>query len=145
MNEVDEVLISVAHVNHQLVTRADIASAGIAPWRWRRNEEHGQWSEIMPGVWHHAAVVRTWELRIRAGVLWLGRDAAIFGFAAAAWWALDGFDEGPVQYLVPHRRRSLVPIVELHTTSADWSGSILYHRGVRVTSVTRTITDLAAL
>jgi len=73
----------------------------------------------------------------------LGRDAALFGPTAAQWWGLEGFSDDLVELVVPRVRRSLDPSVRLHTTK-QWQPADLQSRhGVRTTSPTRTIIDLA--
>jgi very-short-patch-repair endonuclease len=64
------------------------------------------WLPVAEQVFRHAATPQTWELRVRAAALSLGRDAALYGPTAARWWSLDA--------------------------------------GVRTTTATRTIIDLAA-
>ncbi|MEO5722816.1 MAG: DUF559 domain-containing protein [Ilumatobacteraceae bacterium] len=111
---------------------------------WCHRVDCGTWVEIAPGVWAHAAVPPTWELRIRAGLRWLGPNAALFGHSAAAWWGLDGFEREPVQFVVPRKQRFVPSRMELHTTSVRLRRDQLVHDGLRCTSVTRTIIDLAA-
>jgi hypothetical protein len=73
----------------------------------------------------------------------LGRNAALFGEAASQWWGLDGFVSDQVEFVVPRIRRSLDPSVQLHTTRRWSTTDLLWHGGVRITSATRTIIDLA--
>ena len=76
--------------------------------------------------------------------MWLGPHAAAAGVTAARWWGLDGFEHvDTVEFVVPRRRRSIVGVV-LHTTD-DWRPKdVIRVDGVRVTSVARTVTDMAA-
>ncbi|MFZ4719671.1 MAG: hypothetical protein ACOYMR_09615, partial [Ilumatobacteraceae bacterium] len=83
-------------------------------------------------------------VRRGSGARALGRDAALCGGAAAAWWELDGFafDREEVRFVVPreHRWRSGVNV----RATRDWrSGDLLWRDGVRLTNVTRTVLDLA--
>jgi very-short-patch-repair endonuclease len=80
---------------------------------------------------------------VRAGSMSLGRNAALYGRTSARWWGLDGFDDDDVELVVPRTRRSLDPTVTLHTTTRWDPGDLLVHRGVRTTSATRTVIDLA--
>jgi hypothetical protein len=84
-------------------------------------------------------------MRLRAGLLHLGPDAAIFGRSAAAWWELEGATKEIVEFVVPRRRRERALPLQVHTTTAWDRGDLLIHRGLRVTSVTRTIVDLAVI
>lgn len=98
---------------------------------------------MLPTVWRHSATPETWALRVRAGAAWLGADAAVAGRTAARWWGLDGFEDvESVEFLVPRQRRSVRGIT-LHTT-LDWDrGDVLRHDDVTLTSVTRTVIDMA--
>lgn len=96
----------------------------------------------MPTVWRHTATTETWELRVRAGWRWLQPSAAVAARTAAAWWGLDGFEEDVVEFCVPRARRSVGGVAVRMTR--DWSSKdLVRHRGVRVTTATRTIIDLA--
>jgi len=140
---IDLQLLDVAARQHRLLTRSDIRRIGISSKQFCRRVDRGELVEIAPGIWTHAAVDVTWELRVRAGLLWLGNDAAISGEAAARWWELDGFTSDVVEFVTPRRRRSMSPRFELHTTTIWTSIDLLNHRGIRCTSATRTILDLA--
>jgi very-short-patch-repair endonuclease len=140
----DRVLSRLAAANHFLVGRRELRAAGLSSRQWARRIASGEWRPLMPSVWCHAATPETWELRVRAGSVWLGSRAALAGRAAARWWGLDGFDNTEaVEFVVPRQRRSKGgPAVR---TTRDWSREdSAVRNGVRVTTVTRTIIDLAA-
>ena len=63
---------------------------------------------------------------------------------AAQWWGLDGFNDGRIELVVPRIRRWLDPNVRVHTTKQWHTEDLLWRDGVRLTSATRTIIDLAA-
>lgn len=110
--------------------------------QWAYRVAAGEWVPVMPTVWRHAATPETWELRVRAGWRWLQPNAAVAGRCAAAWWGLDGFEEGVVEFGVSRARRSVGGVAVRLTR--DWAAKdLLRHRGVRVTTATRTIIDLA--
>jgi hypothetical protein len=135
-------LLEIAQRQHRLVRRSDVEAVGLSSRQWCRRVDELVWSEVAPGVWCHAAVPQVWELRVRAGLMWLGTQAALFGPTAAAWWGLDGFDRaGRVEFVVPRGRRGVPPRMVLHTTSV-WT-DVTRHDGLRLTSATRTIIDLA--
>lgn len=138
----DRRLLALAAQQHWLVNRRMVRRAGLTSRQWCRRVEEGSWVPMHPTVWRHVATPVTWELRVRAGAMWLGRQAALAGAAAGRWWGLDGFEEvETVAFVVPRRRRS-VQGISLHTTH-DWNATDLLSRnGVRVTTVTRTIIDM---
>jgi hypothetical protein len=139
----DATLLSLAAEHHWLATTADVAVAGMSAGQWLRRRDSGEWAMVAPGVWRHQATPLTWEMRLRAGLMSLGGDAAVAGEAAAAWWLLAGFEPGPVEFVVPRRRRA-TRWPEAHLTRSWSRGDVLVHKGLRVTSATRTIIDLAA-
>jgi very-short-patch-repair endonuclease len=136
-------LIDLARKQHDLISRDDVAACGLSSQQWCDRLEDGVWLAESERVFRHRATPRTWELRVRAAAMSLGREAALYGPTAARWWGLDGFSDDCVELVVPRIRRSLDPSVQLHTTRQWHSGDLLSHRGVRTTSAARTIIDLA--
>ena len=143
VKDVDRRLLDLAARNHWLVNRQLIRRAGLTSRQWCRRVDEGSWVPMHPTVWRHVATPVTWELRVRAAALWLGRQAALAGAASARWWGLDGFElVDAVEFVVPRRRRSISGVT-LHTTD-DWHAKdLLVRNGVRVTSVSRTVIDMA--
>lgn len=144
MKAEDNALLALAAANDFLVGRGQLRMAGMTSRQWARRVSSGEWLEVMPGVWCHAATCQTWELMVRAGAMWLAGPAALAGTAAARWWGLDGFDDcADIEFVVPYSRRSKGGPA-IHTVR-DWARKdFLVRRGVQVTTVTRTIIDLAA-
>ena len=142
----DQALFQLAASNAFLVGHGQLRAAGVTSAQWRRRVASGEWVPVMPGVWRHTATPQTWELQVRAGALWLGDPAALAGRAAARWWALDGFEGcDDIEFAVPRARRSIVADGPSIHIFREWTRSdFLVRHGVRVTSVTRTIIDLAA-
>ena len=139
----DSELIALAAANHHFVTSTEVKAAGLSPSQWERRRRSGLWLPIVPGVWRHAATPLTWEMKVRAGSRWLGREAGLYGMSALRWWGIDGCTTETVAFLTPRARRHLTPWLELHT-SCDWPrGSVLTHRGVRTCDATRAIIDAA--
>lgn len=122
---------------------ADVRRLGVTDrqWRWRTDEE---WLRVTPRHWRHVATPPTWEATTRAALDWLGPRAGLFAETSAACWALPPFtEELPVHVVVPRGRRWVGRHVVVHTTK-QWSiADLLVHRGLRTTSATRTIIDLA--
>ena len=136
-------LIDLANAQHHLISRADVTACGLTSKQWCRRLDEGVWIPAADQVFRHRATPTTWELRVRAVALSLGRDAALFGQTSAQWWELDGFAADRVEFVVPRIRRSLDPSVHLHTTRRWSTADLLTRDGVRITSTTRTIIDLA--
>ena len=86
-------LIDRADAQHHLVTRDDVAASGLSSQQWCDRLDGGMWLPAADNVFRHRATPATWELRVRAAALSLGRDAALFGPTAAQWWGLEGFSD----------------------------------------------------
>lgn len=137
-------LIELAQAQHALITRGDVYACGLSSQQWCDRLEQGLWLPASEGVFRHCATPLTWEIRVRAAAMSLGRDAALYGPTSARWWGFDGFTDDRVEFVVPRIRRSLDPTVKLHTTMQWHAGDLQTRDGVRTTSATRTIIDLAA-
>lgn len=140
----DRALLALAAANDLLVGHGEVRAAGMSSAQWRRRVASGEWVPVRPSVWCHAPTPQTWELRVRAFAQWLGRPAALTGVSAARWWGLDGFEQSDVvEFVVPRERRSKGgPAVHV---VREWERrDFLVRDGVVVTTVTRTIIDLAA-
>ncbi len=140
---IDEQLIELAHRKHHLIDRKDIASV-MTSGQWCRLLDHGLWLSVAPGIWRHRATVVDWRLQARAGFLALGNESALYGRTAAAWWDAGNLEITEVELVVPRTRRSCSMPFRVHTTSVWTSGDLQLKDGVRLTSATRTVIDLAA-
>ncbi|HEY4609516.1 MAG TPA: hypothetical protein VIH06_09940, partial [Ilumatobacteraceae bacterium] len=143
MNPKDLRLIDLANRQHRLITRDEVTECGLTSQEWCDRVDQGVWLRVSEGVFRHRATELTWELKIRAAAMSLGHDAALYGPTAAQWWGLEGFTREAVELVVPRVRRSRDPNVKLHTTRGWNAGDLLMHKGLRTTSATRTIIDLA--
>lgn len=139
----DDTLMDIAERHDGLIVRTDVGRAGLSSDQWLRRVEHGVWRDMAPGVWRHRATPDTWQLRARAGLRWLGRDAALYGRTAAAWWGIDARPVPIVEFVVPRARRAVDGPFVVHTT-IEWDPRQLLHRdGVRLTDAIRSIIDMA--
>ena len=143
MHTADLQLIDVANAHHQLVTRVDVTACGLSSQQWCDRLDDEVWIRVSEGVFRHRATPLTWELKVRAAAMSLGRDAALYGPTAARWWRLDGFSGDGVELVVPRIRRSRHPNITLHTTRGWHPADLLTVDDVRTMSATRTIIDLA--
>ncbi len=128
--------------NHFLVQYRDVKASGLSSRQFAYRVSAGEWVAVMPSVWRHAATPETWELRVRSGACWLGTAAVLAGRSAAAWWELEGFERDIVEFVTPHPARSRGGVAVRLTR--EWASKDLLRKdGVRLTSATRTIIDLA--
>ena len=124
----DARLIELVAGHHMLATTALARAAGLSAGQWRRLRRDDVWLPVVPGLWRHAATPLTWEMKVRAGAAWLGKEAALYGPTAARWWNIDGCDSDSVEFVVPRARRHLTPWLTLHTTTLWRKGDVLHHR-----------------
>jgi very-short-patch-repair endonuclease len=140
--EIDLALVELARTQHHLIDRSDVARL-MTSRQWCRRLDAGAWRELAPGVWCHRATPVDWRLQARAGLRSLGPAAALHGVTAAAWWGLAGLVPTEVEFLVPRSRKSRTFPFVVHTTRRFDREDLLVRDGLRLTSASRTIIDLA--
>lgn len=96
----------IAERQQQIVTRAQLLTAGIDDMAICRRTKRGQYQRVLPAVYALVTGALTTEQRRIAAVLYAGRDAQVTGLAALEWY---GFKYAPrtdkVHLLVPHDQR----------------------------------------
>jgi very-short-patch-repair endonuclease len=137
-------LIQAAAQNHSLLTSSTVRELGISEARWARLRRDEVWLEMVPGVWRHAATPSTWPLEVRAGSMWLGKEAGLHAAAALRWLGVEGFEGATADFLVPRSRRHVPPWMNIHTTTSWSRGDVVRKDGVLCSTATRAIIDLAA-
>ena len=136
-------LAALAAGQHGLITRRQALPAGLGPaavqWRLRR----GDLERVHQGVYRVAGSRRTVEQAILAACLAAGPDALASHATAAELHGLPAGGSG-THVTVPWERRTRVQGLMLHRVARLDRVDIVMKRGVPVTSVARTIIDLAA-
>jgi hypothetical protein len=94
-------LIELAAAQHHLVTLDDVRRVGVSEHRWRAMRAAGWWVPVSPTHYRHVATTVTFELQLRAGLGWLGRNAAAFGTTSLSWMAVDVDQPDEPAFLVP--------------------------------------------
>jgi very-short-patch-repair endonuclease len=133
----------VAARQHGLLTRAQLAELGISESAVGRLVERGILRRIRPGVYRLLGSRPSRQQDIVAAQLWAGRDAFASHRTAAEIYSLPG-----------ERAR----LIELTTSGSVRSGDVIVHRravwppsdviivdGMRVSTITRTLLDLASV
>jgi very-short-patch-repair endonuclease len=139
----DQVLIELAAKNHGLATTSEVCNAGLSDDQWLRMCQTDVWVPVVPGVWRHAATPLSWEMKVRAGTAWLGREAALHGSTALKWLGIVNTNDSPAEFIVPRSRRHVPAWIGLHT-SQEWDrGDFITHNSVRTSTATRAIIDMA--
>jgi hypothetical protein len=106
----------------QIVTRAQLLTAGFDDMLIYRRTRSARWQRVLPGVYSLTTGVLTEEQRRVAAALYAGEPAQITSLAALSWY---GFRYAPpsdrVQLLIPHesRRKSAGHVVVARAMELD--------------------------
>ena len=133
-----------------LITRREALDEGVTPSMIARLVERREWEEVQRSVYKLAAVPDARELRALAAVLAAGDGAVLSHDSAAELWRLphhrvrDGFDVLlPVKEETGRRHPRRVRGARMHTSKALPSEDVTVLRAIPVTSVPRTVRDIA--
>jgi hypothetical protein len=142
MNEVDRRLAVIAAQQRQVFTRCQARDAGLSFNAIHRRIDSGALVVVGPHTLTFAGVILDWRGQLKAGLLDLGAEALVTAESGAALLGFDGYEQGPLVYLVPRSLRNrktngiviATPTIEpLDRTEID---------GLAVTSGTRTVVEL---
>ena len=122
-----------------------VRQLGVSPERWRRLRDAGLWLELTPGHFRHAATPITLDLQIRAGHGWLGRVGGLFATTALVWLGVDVPPPRDAEFIVSRSMRYLPPGLQVHTSRRWNADDFILHRGVRTSTGTRAVIDLATV
>ncbi len=103
-----------------------------------------QWSFVLPQVLRVEGAPRSWHQELKALSLWAGQDYALSHRTAAALHGFRRFPAGPREVTLLRHRELPAPVV-LHWTTRLPPRDLASVQGFRVTSVTRTLVDLAGI
>jgi hypothetical protein len=145
MKEIDAALVELAARQHQVFSRMQAREAGVSASSLSRRVASGRLIVCGTSALHLPGATLTYRGRLMAGLLDLGREALVSGRAAANLHGLDGFNEGPIEFLVPRPLRSRTTAGNVTSTG---SRIVPLDRVVidclACTSATRTIVELLA-
>lgn len=100
---------------------------------------------MLPGVYRIAGVPETGRQAAMAAVLWAGDNAVVSHLSAAVLWRLDGVVTSRVEVTVPYERARRHAHVRVHRSRALHALDCDVVDHVPVTSVARTIVDIAGV
>lgn len=123
---------------------------GVELERLRRLARAGFLQTVFKGVYRVKGAPQTWMQMLTAAVWALGHTAVVSHAAAARIWRLDGFSGDIIEVTVGRERRGrAIPVavaranIPVHTTQFRLPEDTVNRDGLPVTSVERTIVDLA--
>jgi hypothetical protein len=140
----DQITVDIARIatgHDGIVTSAQLNELGVDDSKVKRLAKAGFLHRQRRGVYFvgHRAVSRA--ARWRAATVAHGSDAVLAGRAAAQHWGIDRNRSDRIDVIVPSKRRPMSGVHVHRTRLADEDRTT--HRGLDVTSVARTLYDLA--
>ena len=133
----------IATRQHGLVTRAQLREAGLTPSLIRTRLERGSLIQEHPGVYRVGHRAPSTEATYLAAVLACGDQALLSGRAAAHLYGLTRSSvPAPPEVVAPRKR--LIEGVSVRRSRVLLAPDAFVFRGIPITSVPRTIVDLAA-
>jgi very-short-patch-repair endonuclease len=145
MGEGDRKVTALARKQNGVFTRAQVLAAGMSrnAISWRL--DHGDWELAYKGIYRLPAFPNSWEQRLRVALYALGDGGAVSHRSAAALWRIDGFASGEVELSTSGRTVPLLDHVIVHERRALAPVDVANVAGFRVTTLTRTVVDLASV
>lgn len=137
-------LLRVAADQHGVISRSRAVRAGLSADQIERRVRSGRWERVLPGVYRIEGAPLTWQARLSAVSLWAGPGAVFSHRTAASLWGFARFKEGGPVHVTLRRRAQNPDGVVAHRTAGLGTADVGTTRGVRVTSVLRTLLDLSA-
>jgi very-short-patch-repair endonuclease len=139
---VDRAIGALARRQHGVIARAQLTALGLSADQIDYRLRVGRLHPLYRAVYFtgHGPLAR--EARFRAAVLAGGTGAALGRRSAAAHWSLPVAQRGEIEVIVPKQRRP-VRGLRFHRVALP-SDELTVHDGIPVTTVPRTLFDLAA-
>jgi hypothetical protein len=133
------------HQQHGVISREQALACGITPQRIQTLLDRRDWEAFFPSVYWVKAVPRTPLQRLWAALLWAGESCCLSHGAAAWIWKLPGFESLPwkIDVLGPRTLGPAPTGISAHRPRDFEENERIIHRGLQVTSLPRTLFDLA--
>lgn len=126
-----------------VISRREAIKLGMSADQINRRRRSGEWLEVAPHVYRHAAAPDLWSGRVRSAVLSV--DGLASHRAAAALWRIDGFSENIVEVVVAEGRQKRRSNFTVHRSKHFDLAGATTRRGLPVTGAARTVLDVAAV
>jgi hypothetical protein len=139
---VAEICGEIAGRNHGVVTRTQLLCAGVTPRQIDHRLRAGALIRVHPGVYRAGHAAPSVAARYLAAVQACGEGAVLSGRAAGHLWGVLRGPPPPPEVTAPTERR--VTGVTCHRCRTIDDRDRTIRRGIPVTSVPRTLVDLAA-
>lgn len=137
---------AIAAGQHGVISRRQALDAGLSKDAIYRLVKRGAWCSPRQSVfvlWVPRNRRDTFFQRLVVETLALGECSAASHFAACIVWELDGLRRQRLELVTTNGRRAVADDVIVHRVLHLPSQDIVWHRGVRVTRIERTLLDVA--
>lgn len=142
MRDAPQRLAALAAEQHDVFSRRQALEVGVSSSALGRHLAAERLQKVGTRTYAFGGFAVPWRGRLRAGLLDLGEGALVAGRAAACLHGLEGFEEGPLVYLVPRslRQRSTPGVVRTTATLGRLDRTTV--DGLACTSGTRTVLSM---
>ena len=141
--DLDEALADLAGRQWGVVSLAQLEALGLGPRGVQHRAESGRLRRIHRGVYAIGGAALPREGRHLAAVLACGPGAVLSHTSAAVHWALLTYDAPRPEVTAPASRAG-APGIRLHRSHSLDARDATEHRGIPVTTVAKTLLDVAA-
>ncbi len=139
-----EVDVAAANVARRgIVLLDDLRTVGVSERAAEARVSAGLWERRASGLYVINAAPHDWKQDLLAAQLAGGPLAAVARLAAAAFWRVSGFPEGPVDTMNPYGSNHAPGFGYLRQSCDLREDHIVVREGIRVTRPTRTLFDVA--
>lgn len=144
MIDIDRAVATIAGPQHGVLAQKQARAAGASAFQIRRRIASGRWEDLGEDVIGLPGAHKTWRRRVSAATLAGSGGVAAYRTAAAIY-GIPGFAENRLEIL---RQNTACPVSKLCVVHRsrwlpDWHVTTI--DGIRVTTVARTLFDLAAV
>lgn len=141
----DPEIAEVVARQHGVLTRAQALAVGLTRDQIRYRVRTRRWLKVGEGVYRVAGYPTSSRTALWAACLGPGNGAVVSHEAAAALHGLASFRPGPTVVTVAHANARLAGLATVHQSRRLFDDHVTDLDGLPVTTVARTIIDLAAL
>jgi len=138
-----DAVAQVARQQHGLITTHQLAAAGLSDRQVRTLVANGVLVRRCRSVYALAGTPPTWDHDLHCAVLASGPDAAVSHRSAATIWRLHRYRNTSVDITTVRWRRRTATDWKVHESLSLPSRDVTVHRGMPITTPTRTLIDVA--
>jgi hypothetical protein len=144
MNDALRALAALAVEQYEVFSRDQALALGVSRWSFQRHVAGGVLVPVGMHTYRFAGTALTWHGQLQAGLLDLGPETLVGRRSAAALHGLDGFEPGPLEFVVPRALRDRRTVGEVHSGPPVPLLDRTRVHGLAVTSAALTVIQLAA-